>query len=115
MAQRWSTTDFVLNKGFAIPNDLSELKGPARGVIELPHYTRTLPITARLINVEDDLERQGAYNDLLTDGLLTDLQCLVNRELFIADWPTQLLPRVIAQAWEDRFDELENNVVLRGL
>ncbi|MDD7586832.1 MAG: hypothetical protein SPK00_04785 [Corynebacterium glucuronolyticum] len=114
MTHRWSSTDFVLNKGFAVPAALSDLRGPRNGIIELPHYTRTLPLEARLINVEDDLERQGAYNDLLTDGLLSDLCRLVNRDLFITDWPEQWLPKVIAQTWEDRFTELKNNITLRN-
>ena len=104
---------FVRRKGFALPTSLSHMCGAAHGFIQLPLHVRALPLTGRTVNVDNDWDRRTAYNDLLTDGLLEDILSLINRDLFVADWPHQWLPRSIALAWERNFPELTGNISLK--
>ena len=107
-----ASSAFVRGKGFAIPTSLSKLRGTAHGLIYLPLHVRAVPRTGRIVDIDNDWDRRTAYNDLLTDGLLEDILSLINRDLFIADWPHQWLPRSIALAWEQKFPELTGNISL---
>src|SRR5580704_4450105 len=69
---------------------LTDLKGPAKGTVELPIWLFWYP------DRTFDLEEPGSTEDL------ADL----NGDMLIALWPELYLPKGVRQAWEDLHPEL---------
>lgn len=83
---------------FAVPRTLSELQGPAAGLLELPHHVYWGPDP--VVDLDTDAGLGKAYEATLREGLLDDLRGLVNAERLCAVWHDLVLPLRIRAAWE---------------
>ena len=96
-------------KPYEIPESLDDLKGPAGGVVELPHSVLWAPGGGRV-----DLDQEGgiglAYRAVVAEGTVADQVMILNRDRLIATWPELLLPRRVRALWKARFPELHDAV-----
>ncbi len=67
-----------------LPAQISELRGPARGVVMLPMHLSWPGM--RECDVSDDRTRRSMYGMLLSQGKRNDIVRFVNAELLEADW-----------------------------
>ena len=67
-----------------LPAQISELRGPARGVVMLPMHLSWPGM--RECDVSDDPTRRSMYGMLLSQGKRNDIVRFVNAELLEADW-----------------------------
>jgi hypothetical protein len=82
---------------------LSEMRGPATGVITLPRHVRWSG-TARSYEVTDPVARRTAYKHLLEEGLADDLRRYLNAGLLVADLPYLVLRPEVRAAWQRTVD-----------
>ena len=68
-----------------LPGRLSDLRGPAGGVIRLPRNLAWPGM--RECDVSDDRTRRALYGMLLAQGRREDITRLVNPALLTKDWP----------------------------
>src|SRR6185437_2886990 len=68
-----------------LPAQISELRGPARGVVMLPMHLSWPGM--RECDVSDDRTRRSMYGMLLSQGKRNDIVRFVNAELLESDWP----------------------------
>jgi hypothetical protein len=81
--------------------DLADLRGPARGVVELP--LRVFWYPDRTFDLDQPRALQEMYETVLRDASRpADLAGLLNGQLLVALWPHLHLPRGVRQAWEQR-------------
>lgn len=92
-------------KPYEVPERLDDLKGPAGGVVELPHTVLWAPGGGRV-----DLDEEGgvglAYRAVVAEGSVADQVAILNRDRLVAVWQELLLPRRARELWEARFPEL---------
>lgn len=93
-------------KPYAIVDDLDQLRGPAGGVVELPHSVLWAP-GGPYVDLDEPGGRGLAYRAVLAEGTVEDLVRVLNRDQLIAMWPELLLPRRVREMWETRFPELQ--------
>jgi hypothetical protein len=67
-----------------LPAQISDLRGPARGVVMLPMHLSWPGM--RECDVSDDPTRRSMYGMLLSQGKRKDIVRFVNAELLEADW-----------------------------
>jgi hypothetical protein len=99
------TPDWMIDNGFAVPDDLAELAGPGDGEVDAPPEWNDLP--ARL-TIADAAQCSALYLRVLTNGRPDQARALLNAEVLIKLW-TQLapmLPAAITQVWQGRFPQL---------
>lgn len=93
-------------KPYAIVEDLRQLHGPAGGVVELPHSVLWAPGGPSV-----DLDEPGgtalAYQAVLAEGTVEDLEQVLHRDRLIAIWSELMLDRRVRDMWESRFPELQ--------
>lgn len=97
-------------KPYEAPDDLSELHGPAGGVVELSHSVLWAPGGGR-VNLDEPGGIQMAYQALLSEGAVADQVAGLNRDRLIEVWPELMLPRRVRELWEGRFPELRDAAV----
>jgi hypothetical protein len=68
-----------------LPDQIDELKGPARGVVMVPMHLSWPGM--RECDVSDDATRRSMYGMLLSQGKRNDIVRFVNAALLVADWP----------------------------
>ncbi len=92
-------------KPYAVVDTLAALRGPAGGMVRLPHWVLWTPG-----GQDVDLDTPGgvglAYRAVLAEGSVDDIVRVVNRDRLIQVWDTLLLPRRVRSLWEARFAEL---------
>lgn len=92
-------------KPYAVVGSLDRLRGPAGGVIVLPHSVLWAPGGGQV-----DLDRPGelrmAYRAVLNEGTVSDLEMVLNRDRLVRVWSELLLPLRVIELWESRFPEL---------
>lgn len=92
-------------KPYAIVEDLTQLRGPAGGVVELPHSVVWAPGGPKV-----DLDEPGgtamAYQAVLAEGTVEDLEQVLHADRLIDVWPELMLDRRIRDMWESRFTQL---------
>ena len=93
------------HKPYAIVNSLDDLAGPAAGVIDLPHSVLWAP-GGSSVNLDDSGGTALAYQAVLAEGTVEDLQSVLNLERLLAVWPTLMMPSRVRRMWEERFPEL---------
>ncbi|QPL04599.1 MULTISPECIES: transcriptional regulator [Actinomyces] len=92
-------------KPYEVPEKSDDLKGPASGVVHLPHRVLWAPGNGRI-----DLDAEGgvglAYRAVLAEGTVEDQTAVVNWDRLVEVWPELLLPHRVRRLWEERFPEL---------
>lgn len=68
-----------------LPDQIEDLKGPARGVVMLPMHLSWPGL--RECDVSDDATRRSMYGMLLSQGKRNDIARFINAGLLAADWP----------------------------
>lgn len=92
---------------FVVPDSLDDLRGPAAGMVTIPHSVFWAKPGPVVINVEDDRVLWPMYREVLGSAVvLDDLVTVVNKDHLIRLWPRLVWDRVVRQAWESRFPEL---------
>lgn len=92
-------------KPYMVPDSLDDLHGPASGVITLPNRIYWQP-GSRDFDVEIPIRCQMAYQPILAEGTLDDIQQWINRDLLITHWQAIFMPQRLRRMWQDRFPEL---------
>ncbi|GGN99627.1 hypothetical protein GCM10010112_93610 [Actinoplanes lobatus] len=81
--------------------DLSTLRGPVSGIVDLPFRLVWAPPPAGRFDLDDGFDRRRMYEIVLREAVRHDeLQTWLNGELLVALWPRLYLPRGLRQAWE---------------
>jgi hypothetical protein len=85
--------------------DLSELRGPTSGVIELPH--RLFWQKDRRFDLDEPFILQWVYEMVLLEAIrLDELRTWLHGPTLIRLWPRLYLPRGVRRDWEARHPEL---------
>jgi len=88
-----------------VTDSLDELRGPERGVVELPN--RLLWRPNRVVDLDDAWSREWAYAAILREAAtVDDLRQWVNANVLRRLWPGLNLPRGVRDTWETRHPEL---------
>jgi hypothetical protein len=83
--------------------DLTQLRGPTTGVIELPHRLVWQPAPNRRFDLDDEYERLKVYEIVLREAIRVDeLTTWLDAALLRRLWPELYLPRGVRRAWETR-------------
>lgn len=93
---------------YEVVDSLDDLRGPAGGVVTLPHAVLWAPGGGE-IDLASPGVRRMAYRALLNEGSRADLVQFLNREVLIEEWPHLLLPFRVVSMWESRFPELQSS------
>ena len=84
-----------------VARTLAELRGPTRGVVELP--VRLMWSSDRAFNLADPDQLLWMYENVLRETTsLDDLRRLVNGRMLLRVWRLLNLPRGVRTAWESR-------------
>jgi hypothetical protein len=96
---------YAQNRPYAVVEDLAELAGPGRGVVEVP--LRLDWSGPRRYDLGDDQDRRLLYETVLNQAIdPADLRMLLNADLLRGVWDRLWLPARIRQLWEARFPAL---------
>lgn len=91
---------------YAVVDALSDLAGPAEGVVVLPGWLDWSP--RRSYDLADATAVRVMYEQVLQEGREQDLRALLNQELLIRIWPDLILPARVRRMWESRFPRLRD-------
>jgi hypothetical protein len=81
--------------------DLSALRGPVSGVVELPHRLVWAPSPAGRFDLDDPYDRIRMYEIVLREAVQpAELRTWLDADLLVGLWPQLYLPRGVRQAWE---------------
>lgn len=94
---------------FAIPNALNELRGPYSGPIVIPRSVYWATPDPIVIEASNDADLKMFYPETLGVARYKDLIQIINKEHLIRLWPNLIWDRVIRQAWESKFPELQQH------
>jgi hypothetical protein len=84
----------------AVVDDLSALRGPTRGVVELPH--RLLWRPDRSVDLAQPWQLTAMYEIVLTEAVRVDELCdWLDGPTLVRIWGELYLPRGVRRAWED--------------
>lgn len=89
---------------YETPASLTNLRGPASGMLELPITMHWGP--TRIFDLSDTGQRRMVYRALVRDGTPNVQEALLNRTLLLQEWHNLILPRRCQTLWEARFPEL---------
>lgn len=96
-------------KPYYAPHDLSELKGPVDGEVELRRCVFWAPGEPRI-----DLDEPGgiemAYRVVITEGEVSDQVAVINLGHLHRVWQDLILPERARELWEERFPALRQLV-----
>jgi prevent-host-death family protein len=85
---------------------LADLRGPARGVVELP-LRLFWSAPDRTFDLDQPSMLQAMYEAVLREASRPDdLTSYLNGEVLLAAWPELYLPKGLRRAWEDRHPAL---------
>lgn len=104
-----STTRWNSRPGRAavVVGDLSELRGPRGGVVELPHRMVWQPRPTRRFDLDDPYQRRRAYAIVLREAVQADdLREWLDGETLRRVWTDLYLPSGVRRAWESRHPDL---------
>jgi hypothetical protein len=91
---------------YAVAQSLDDLRGPANGVLELPHDL--VWSGRRSFDLSDDYDRSAAYKIVLEEGREEHFRRYLNGGLLRRYWPEILPARRVKALWEGRFPELRS-------
>jgi hypothetical protein len=89
-----------------LPGELSELAGPAHGVVTLPLHLVWSGLAR--FDLDQPRLRMSFYRIVMGEGTHDDLVRYLNRDLLLSIWPflRTLISRDIRDTWEGAFPEL---------
>ncbi|MFF2205580.1 hypothetical protein [Streptomyces sp. NPDC058145] len=89
-----------------LPESLEELRGPARGIVELPLHVAWSGMTSH--DLGKPRQRMGLYRTVLHEGRRDDLPQFLNLDLLLQMWPVlrTLVGRTVRSVWEEAFPQL---------
>ncbi|MGQ4477812.1 hypothetical protein [Streptomyces sp. SAS_276] len=89
-----------------LPGSLDELRGPSRGVVELPLHVAWSGMTS--FDLSRPRQCMGLYRTVLHEGLRDDLPRYLNQDLLLRQWPVlrTLVGRTVRAVWEEAFPQL---------
>jgi hypothetical protein len=88
-----------------VPADLTDLRGPASGTVELP--VRLYWSGCRRFDLEDPHQAADLCEAVLdTAATAADITAFLNADLLIRAWPVLGLSRAKREVWESRFPVL---------
>ncbi|WP_097275713.1 hypothetical protein [Streptomyces sp. TLI_55] len=89
-----------------LPASLDELRGPVRGVVDLPLHVAWSGLTS--YDLDKPRQRMGLYRTVLHEGLREDLTAFLNHDVLLELWPTlrRLVGRTVRTVWEEAFPQL---------
>ncbi|WP_394281933.1 hypothetical protein [Corynebacterium sp.] len=93
---------------FDVPASLDDLKGPATGMMEVPHSIMWARSDNHVVDLANDTAITSAYREILGSATLAQLTQLVNKDHLVRLWPTTF-DATIRKAWEESFEELRNH------
>jgi len=89
-----------------VAGSLADLRGPARGVVELP-LRLFWSAPGHAFDLDQPSMRQAMYEAVLREASRPDdLTGYLNGELLVAVWPELFLPKGLRRAWEERHPAL---------
>lgn len=89
-----------------VAGDLSALRGPVHGTVELP-LRLFWSAPDRRFDLDDPDERKLLYQTVLREASRPeDLTAFLDGGTLAALWPSLYLPKGVRQAWENRHPEL---------
>ncbi len=89
-----------------VAGSLADLRGPARGVVELP-LRLFWSAPGHAFDLDKPSMRQAMYEAVLREASRPDdLARYLNGEVLVAVWPELYLPKGLRRAWEDRHPAL---------
>jgi hypothetical protein len=84
-----------------VVDDLSELRGPTGGVVELPNRLFWQP--DRHVNLDKPALLAWMYETVLCEASVVDeLRTWLDESTLVRLWPDLFVPRGVRQAWEER-------------
>ena len=89
-----------------VADSLADLRGPARGVVELP-LRLFWSAPGHAFNLDQPPMLQAMYEAVLREASRPDdLARYLNGEVLVAVWPELYLPKGLRRAWEERHPAL---------
>ena len=96
---------YAHTRPIAVPENFSELTGPATGAIELPLRLDWTP--RRCYDLSKPSSVCSLYETVLRSAIdVDDVTAYINGDLLMAVWETLRISARIRTAWERRFPEL---------
>jgi hypothetical protein len=87
--------------------DLTELRGPTTGVVELPH--RLFWQQERHLDLDNSFELQWMYEIVLREAIrVEELRRWLDGPTLVRLWPHLYLPRGVRRDWETRHPVLRS-------
>lgn len=93
-------------KPYSVPERLDDLRGPAKGTIDLPVTVYWGP--QAVVDLATDGGVAKAYQAILREGRVVDQVALLNKDLLQRCWSDLMLPDRVRSLWENRFPELNH-------
>jgi len=96
---------YAERRPYAVPRSLSDLAGPAHGVVVMPAH---LGWTGRTkYDLDDEADRVVFYERVLVEAAtVDDLVTLLDPGLLRSTWRRLFLPAPARRLWEQRFADL---------
>lgn len=95
-------------KPYEIPDSWESMRGPYRGVLELPIWVRWQD--DRRVDIGDQGGLRMAYQALLSEGTAEIQMELLNCDRLLEAWPKLSLDIRVSRLWETRFQQLKAGV-----
>jgi hypothetical protein len=90
-----------------VTDTLTELQGPTRGTVELPHRMVWQSEKLRRFDLNDSYQLGRVYEIVLREAIrLDELRTWLDGATLRHMWPDLYLPRGVRHAWEDRHPDL---------
>lgn len=96
---------------YSLP-DWDNIDGPNKGSITLPLSMWWQPGDSTF-DLSQESHVKKAYAAIISEGSTEAQEDILNKSLLIDVWPTLPIPKEVAAAWEDKFDQLSGNLSAR--
>lgn len=96
---------------YSLP-DWDNIDGPNKGFITLPLSIWWQP-GGNTFDLSQKTHVKKAYAAIISEGSAEAQESMLNKPVLIDVWPTLPIPKEVAAAWEDTFDQLSGNLSAR--
>lgn len=98
----WTPYQARLGRSVLVVMDLSDLRGPASGMVTLPLRLYWSP-PGRVFDLDDPFMLRSMYQVVLGEAIRSEeLTGYLNRDRLVEVWRELYLPRAVRRAWEER-------------